>query len=136
MNGLTQEIGTLTMFDDEETVEDRYKRCGLLNVIQHIDIYGKFRSSYVEQSKSKILGNDSAMTITSISSSSGRFYNISDTLSDFTKTRSISAKLSKFSVTTRVSGLQPGHDKLSRRVRRSRLSTNKTNFRFGAFVSR
>ncbi|XP_028176543.1 uncharacterized protein LOC114364553 [Ostrinia furnacalis] len=135
MDGLKQEIGTITVVDDE-TIEDRYKRCGLLNVIQHIDIYGKFRSSYVEQTKSRVQGNDTPLAITSISASSGRFSNLSDAYSDVTRPKSVSTKLSKFSVTTRVSGLYPGHDILSRRARKCRLSDKKNNVCFGAYVSR
>lgn len=133
-----REIGTLTTLTGEncmlrhESVADRYRKCGLLNIIQHIDICG--RSSYSEKNRSKIHGNDNDVFISSISSSARTLADDTvNTISD-SSVKNVDSKLSRFSITTKVSGLYPGHDILSKRSKKNRLGSK--NYIFGAFVPR
>lgn len=99
-----------------ETVEDRYRRCGFQNSIQHIDIYGGYRTNYVEK---KHTDNFLPTAVTCISTCSKKF-NGGDTQEGVNE---LEAKLNKFSVITKISGLYPGNDILSksRKLRKSQL---------------
>ncbi|KPJ16133.1 Putative U5 small nuclear ribonucleoprotein 200 kDa helicase [Papilio machaon] len=55
----------------KESTEDRYKKCGLLNLIQHIDIYGTFCSSYHENRRQ--CSNSGSLGVTSVMSHSSQF---------------------------------------------------------------
>lgn len=93
----TCEIGTLTL-TDVEINSNRYKKCGLLNIIQHIDYYGNMYS--------KIRGRNDKITMSSISCSPSKLLEVCK--------EDLEAKLSKFSVRTKVSELYPGNDILSK----------------------
>lgn len=126
---MRREAGTTTQSHGsclEETVEDRYNRCGLLNIIQHIDIFGKFRSNYVMQRTNWV---DAFVCVSSKSSS-----RCSED-SSVSSIRDVESKLSRFSVSTKVSGLYPGHDILGRKANKAKLST-RSNVTFGALVPR
>lgn len=131
----TRDVSTITVCDDKESngdsFVDRYNRCGLLNVIQHIDIYGKYRSNYVEKKKKTCTAN---APISLISISAPTKINI-DKSSDVS-IKDIDAILSRFSITTKVSGLYPGHDILSRKAKKNRVTNKKNDFRFGTVVMR
>ncbi|CAB3259113.1 unnamed protein product [Arctia plantaginis] len=100
------------------TAEDKYKRCRLLNIIQHIDIYGKFKP-ILSESVFRSHRTDNTSHVTSISSSPVKIKSVIDSPGT-----DIESKLSRLSVTTKVSGLYPGHDILSKRVRRKKQSSN------------
>lgn len=128
VQSVTREVATITLFNEsclQETVQDRYNRCGLLNLIQHIDIFGKFRASYDEHHKPCC---DAFVCISSTSSSSKK----KSTSSSLSSIRNVESKLSRFSIATKVSGLYPGHDILGRKARRKRSS--RSNVMFEEFV--
>ncbi|XP_034838320.1 uncharacterized protein [Maniola hyperantus] len=124
----TFEVGTLTLNNELQRIRDTYKKCELLNVIQHIDIYGKIRSNYAENRK---VGVNDAITVSSVSCFAPQF-------AKHTSKQGLDEKLSKLSMSTKVSGLYPGNDILSRKVqnRRPRKLTTKTSIAFGTVVSR
>lgn len=134
-----REIGTLTIINGDncslrhETVEDRYRKCGLLNTIQHIDICGNYRSTYCE-SRSKRYRNENDAQITSITLSARTIPDLTLKKISDPSVKNIESKLSRFSITTKVSGLYPGHDILSKRSKKNRLSGK--NYTFSAFVPR
>ncbi|CAH2100651.1 unnamed protein product [Euphydryas editha] len=90
----------------EMSLNDRYKKCTLLNTIQHIDIMSRKRSSYIENRKYL----NYPVSISSVS--------CSPKLSECSTRKDLEGKLSKLSVTTKVSGLYPGHDILSKKYHR------------------
>ncbi|CAH2062164.1 unnamed protein product, partial [Iphiclides podalirius] len=92
-----------------ESVKDRYKNCALLYLIQHIDIHGTLSSSYNENRR-RCADNSSALAVTSVTSSSPKFLDDAGT-----KESAKSAKWDKFTVSTKVSSLYPGHDILSKK---------------------
>ncbi|XP_073964139.1 uncharacterized protein [Choristoneura fumiferana] len=89
----------------------RYMRCGLLNVIQHIDIYGKTQSSYAEPRRSRRAPPTSVAM-----NSCPRLVGLGSLYQGPSK-MSLETRLSKMSTTTKTSSLYPGHDILSRRRR-------------------
>lgn len=99
----------------EMSINDRYKKCALLNTIQHIDIMGRKRSNYLENRR--YLNNP--VSISSVS--------CSPNLSECTMKKDLEGKLSKLSVTTKVSGLYPGHDILSKKYHRYKQTKVKNN---------
>ncbi|XP_075989040.1 uncharacterized protein LOC142985012 [Anticarsia gemmatalis] len=112
----------ITFVKVQKSPEEKYKKCGLLNIIQHIDIYGKHRSVYNEY-KTKLYRSEQA-AITSISSNSSKRVDCTEVDSG-TTVKNAESKLSRFSVTTKVCGLYPGHDILSKRARYNKQSTTK-----------
>ncbi|XP_039762246.1 uncharacterized protein LOC120635334 [Pararge aegeria] len=125
----TVDVGTLTLNNELQRIKETYKKCELLHVIQHVDIYGRIRSSYTENTTKAV--NDSPITVTSVSCSSPRC------TARFTKP-GLEEKLSKFSMTTKLSGLYPGNDILSKRIQTGKLKqmTTKNNVVFGSVLSR
>ncbi|PZC76005.1 hypothetical protein B5X24_HaOG205256 [Helicoverpa armigera] len=147
MSCVKQDAGTSTQHSDffrfqHESVEERYKKCGLLNIILHIDICGKYKSTYNEQTRGKIRSNECDVKMSTISSAAKTPADI------IKKTVSISeqsvvnidSKLSRFSITTKVSGLYPGHDILMNRsknlMNRSKKKPSTKQLVISAFVPR
>ncbi|CAK1554445.1 unnamed protein product [Leptosia nina] len=95
---------------------DRYKKCTFLNAIQHIDIHGRVRSSYIEKGSA----------VTSVSSYCRCFTN---------PTVCVNSRLKGFSVTTKVCGLYPGNDILSKKARKQKTDASK-RFPFGSVMVR
>ncbi|CAG4981518.1 unnamed protein product [Colias eurytheme] len=102
---------------------EKYKRCGLLNSIQHIDIYGKIRTTYVENRKM----DNSA--VTSVSSYCKKFVQP-------VRVADVNSRLSQFTVKTKVSGLYPGNDILSKKKARTARTNLKNNLFFGTVMVR
>ncbi|XP_045782028.1 uncharacterized protein LOC123878767 [Maniola jurtina] len=124
----TFEVGTVTLNNEVQRIREIYKKCELLNVIQHIDIYGKIRSNYTENRKVSV--ND-AITVSSVSCFAPQF-------SKHVNKPGLDEKLSKLSMSTKVSGLYPGNDILSKKTQNRKLKklTTKTSIAFGTVVSR
>lgn len=93
--------------DQPASVFNRYQRCSMLNVIQHIDISGKYRSCYNERRKRNSCNKSSSF--------SQSFLNSSDSVD------SVGSKISKFSIKTKVSAVYPGNERWSK-LRRSSVN--------------
>lgn len=132
---LRQDIGTSTILHGDnywnriqrEIVEDKYKKCGLMNVIQHIDIYRSYKASYHEHYRTKSGNNKQEYLVTTISSSPSSPTNGTPNVNN-SSLKKVDSKLSRLSITTKVSGLYPGHDILSKRMTKSKLGGNKFNY--------
>ncbi|XP_026325755.1 uncharacterized protein LOC113234618 [Hyposmocoma kahamanoa] len=128
-----QDAATITKVSCDS---EKYRRCSLLNIIQHIDIWGRYGTSYTDKNRLRV--SKPAVTCSSISCTSRMFDSCSQVKNAFEN------KLKKLSVTTKVSGLWPGHDILSKRKRSAYKSAspdskrllNKTNTVFSAIVPR
>nr|XP_053604977.1 uncharacterized protein LOC128672094 [Plodia interpunctella] len=86
------------------TTPDRFKNVALQNLIQHIDIYGKIKSSYIETFK-----RDS-LSLSMITASGYRKLTREKHPARLLEDNILEDKISKLSVTTKVSSLYPGHD--------------------------
>lgn len=105
----------------KESTEERYKKCGLLNLIQHIDIHGTFCSSYHENRRQ--CSNSGSLGVTSVMSHSSQF------LTTIQGTQRLKPhKLEKLSVATKQCSLYPGHDILSRKKKFVTKLTTQSNF--------
>ncbi|KAJ0170047.1 hypothetical protein K1T71_014653 [Dendrolimus kikuchii] len=111
----TQSSDTFTILnaDYQNRTSERYKKCKLLNEIQHIDIFGK---SYEDRIREKIYGTTCSISVTSISPSR-RDVESNGTNSD-SSLKNIESKLSRLSITTKISGLYPGNDILARKQKK------------------
>ncbi|CAG9574941.1 unnamed protein product [Danaus chrysippus] len=90
-----------------ENIEDRYSRCGFLNTIEHIDIYGRMKKNYTE----KRWNLSHPESISAISCCSSKF-------SEQNNDIKVAEKLSTFSITTKCCGLYPGNDILSKKTKK------------------
>lgn len=96
---------TFTISNKCKITSERYKRCQMLNEIQHIDIFGK---TFEDKNREKIYGTSCNMSVISISPSR-RNSRSSETNSD-SSLKNIDSKLSRLSITTKISGLYPGNE--------------------------
>lgn len=92
----TCEMGTITLSNIGNN--SSYKKCGLLNIIQHIDYYGNIYS--------RVNGRNDKISMSSISCSPSKLLEVCK--------EDLEVKLSKFSVRTKISELYPGNDILSK----------------------
>ncbi|OWR53845.1 Acyl-CoA Delta [Danaus plexippus plexippus] len=90
-----------------ENIEDRYNRCGFLNTIEHIDIYGRMKKSYTE----KRWNLSHPECVSAISCCSSKFKEQNNDIK-------VAEKLSTFSITTKCCGLYPGNDILSKKTKK------------------
>ena len=99
------------------SVEDRFRKCRLMNTIQHIDIYDEDSSTYSQNRRTKHYSSVPVMGTTSISFAANTKADDMDNSNDGLPkvAKSTTFNLSKFSVTTKISCLYPGHDILSKR---------------------
>ncbi|CAH1647525.1 unnamed protein product [Spodoptera littoralis] len=127
-----QEIGTSTILHGDnywnciqrEVVEDKYRKCGLMNIIQHIDICGSYKTTYREQYRTKSGFNKNEVLVTSISSTPSSPAHVTPNAS----LKQVDSKISRFSIVTKVSGLYPGNDILSKRPKKYKLVGNKSSY--------
>lgn len=96
----------------ESSVEERYRKCKLMNTIQHIDIYYEDYSSYSVVRRTKHYSTVPIEATTSISFAANTKADV--TVNTFNNTsaagNSIASKLSRCSITTKLFCIHPRRD--------------------------
>lgn len=107
---VTCDTGTITLCKGRncalraESREQRLKKCSALNLIQHVDIYGRYKLNYFEVNRMRIRSNNNPICVSSIAS---RIRRITGEPTSFeSSVKNVDSKLSRFSSSTR-SGLFP-----------------------------
>lgn len=97
------------------SIYERYQRCSRLDVIQHIDIHGKYRSSFNERTyvNFRNIYSHSSQPSSTIS----KAY-----LSPSTSLDGVESKFSTFSIKTKVSDITPGTKLWSKMRKKSRIN--------------